>query len=64
MIMAIDLYTPQNILIAILGSVGVLTAVFVITYGFINQGREELKLQQLRTTNDTQEEIDEALPKS
>ena len=55
--MVIDLYTEQNILIAILGTVGVLTAAFVLTYSFIWQGREELKRKQLRTTNDTLKEL-------
>ena len=63
--MVIDLYTEQNILIAIFGTVGVLTAAFVLTYSFIWQGREELKRKQLRTTtNDTSQEIDEAFHKS
>ena len=63
--MVIDLYTEQNILIAIFGTVGVLTAGFVLTYSFIWQGREELKRKQLRTTtNDTPQEIDEAIQKS
>lgn len=62
--MVIDLYTEQNILIAIFGTVGVLTAAFVLTYSFIWQGREELKRKQLRTTNDTSQEIDEAFHES
>lgn len=63
--MVIDLYTEQNILIAIFGTVGVLTAGFVLTYSFIWQGREELKRKQLRTTtNDTPQEIDEAFHES
>ena len=62
--MVIDLYTEQNILIAILGTVGVLTAAFVLTYSFIWQGREELKRKQLRTSNDTSQEIDEAFHES
>ena len=49
--MVIDLYTEQNILIAIFGTVGVLAAGFVLTYSFIWQGREELKRK--RTTNDS-----------
>ena len=60
--MVIDLYTEQNILIAILGTVGVLTAAFVLTYSFIWQGREELKRK--RTTNDSTKEIDEAFHES
>ena len=60
--MVIDLYTEQNILIAIFGTVGVLTAGFVLTYSFIWQGREELKRK--RTTNDSLKEADEAIRES
>ena len=62
--MVIDLYTEQNILIAIFGTVGVLTASFVLTYSFIWQGREELKLKQQRINNDSRKETEETLPES
>ena len=62
--MVIDLYTEQNILIAIFGTVGVLTASFVLTYSFIWQGREELKLKQRRINNDSRKETEETLPES
>ena len=62
--MVIDLYTEKNILIAIFGTVGVLTASFVLTYSFIWQGREELKRKQRRIANDSSKEIDEAIQES
>ena len=62
--MVIDLYTEQNILIAIFGTVGVLTAGFVLTYSFIWQGREELKRKQKRITNDSFKEADEIIRES
>ena len=62
--MVIDLYTEQNILIAIFGTVGVLTAAFVLTYSFIWQGREELKRKQSITKYDSTKEIDEAFHES
>ena len=60
--MVIDLYTEQNILMAIFGSIGLFTALFVLTYSFVWQGREEIKLK--RTTNDSLKEADEIIRES
>ena len=57
-----NIYTEQNILMAIFGSIGLFTALFVLTYSFVWQGREEVKLK--RTTNDPTQEIDEAFHES
>ena len=57
-----NIYTEQNILMAIFGSIGLFTALFVLTYSFIWQGREEVKLK--RTTNDSLKEADEIIRES
>ena len=57
-----NIYTEQNILMAIFGSIGLFTALFVLTYSFVWQGREEVKLK--RTTNDSLKEADEIIRES
>ena len=57
-----NIYTEQNILMAIFGSIGLFTALFVLTYSFVWQGREEIKLK--RTTNDSPKEADEIIRES
>ena len=57
-----NIYTEQNILLAIFGSIGLFTALFVLTYSFVWQGREEVKLK--RTTNDSLKEADEIIRES
>ena len=57
-----NIYTEQNILMAIFGSIGLFTALFVLTYSFVWQGREEVKLK--RTTNDSPKEADEIIRES
>jgi hypothetical protein len=57
-----NIYTEQNILMAIFGSIGLFTALFVLTYSFVWQGREEVKLK--RTTNDSTKEAVETIRES
>jgi hypothetical protein len=57
-----NIYTEQNILMAIFGSIGLFTALFVLTYSFVWQGREEVKRK--RTTNDPIKEADQTICKS
>ena len=51
-----NIYSESSILLAIFGSIGVLTAVFVLSYAFVWQGREEIRRKPYGQTNQTSSE--------